>query len=62
MLSNLITQLTTGQSIEMSGKKMGPQIKEYKTSSTFPDAKENSILMSKMSPSLVPSQRADLCY
>ena len=29
MLSNLITQLTTGQSIEMSGKKMGPQIKEY---------------------------------
>lgn len=57
MLSDLIIQLTTGQSIKVNGKKIGPQIKEDKTS-TCPDARENCILMSKTAPSLVPPQRA----
>lgn len=61
MIPNLITQLTTGQSIKMSGKKTGPQIKGYKTS-TFPDAKKYSILMSKVGPSLIPSQKADTAF
>lgn len=57
MPSDLIIQLTTGQSIKVNGKKIGPQIKEDKTS-TCPDARENCILMSKTAPLLVPPQRA----
>ena len=56
MLSDLIIQLTTGQSIKVNGKKIGTQIKDK--TSTCPDARENCILMSKTAPSLVPPQRA----
>lgn len=57
MLSDPITQPTTGQSIKVNGKKNRAPDQRRQTP-TCPDARENCILMSKRAPSLAPPPRA----
>lgn len=58
MLSNLVTESTTEQSIKVSGE-MGPQIKQY-THHLFQMPRSSLyILMSKTAPPLVPVQKTE---
>lgn len=60
MLSDPITQPTTGQSIKVNGRKQGPRSK--KTNTNLPRCQENCILMSKRAPAPCSSSKGSLCY